>query len=523
MANPDERRADGASRRPAGVVGPPAVGELSEKEPEEEIEAALPRAVEFAKCAADAAYFCHHFGVIDDAQGHGEGGGTMAFHLWPAQVRVLWLFLSRRLLIILKARQLGISWLCCIYALWLCLFQPGKVVLCFSKGQMEANELIRRVRVLYERLPDWLREALPALERDNTEEMGWANGSRVRSLPATESAGRSMTASLVILDEAAFLQWAGQLYTALKPTIDGGGQLIILSTANGLGNLFHRLWTRAISGLNAFETIFLPWWARPGRDRAWYNAQIGEYTDPQMVKQEYPATAQQAFIASGRSRFAAEWIEAQADNALPPLETALLPYPLQGIRGLSVYVLPQPGRHYILAADVAEGLAHGDYSVGTLIDRDTWEEVAALHGHWEPDIFADYLLSLSDNYAADIAVERNNHGHAVLAALKLKGCTRIAEGMDERPGWLTNAQSKPLAVDLLAEALRDHLCKVRTPAALDEMQVYCVLDNGKTGAPEGYHDDRVMSWAIAVAMARHKKTRWGQDASALGKLLEMFK
>lgn len=440
--------------------------------------------------------------MIDDAQGHGGGGGTMPFRLWPAQVRVLWALMTARLVIILKARQLGISWIACWYALWLCLFQPGKVVLVFSKGQSEANELLRRIKALYERLPDWLRDAAPALAKANTEELAWANGSRVRSLPASPGAGRSFTASLVILDEAAFLQFADQLYTALKPTIDAGGQLVILSTANGIGNLFHQLWTRAVAGLNTFTTIFLPWWSRPGRDRAWYDAQIAEYTDPQMVRQEYPATAGEAFLVSGRTRFAPEWLATQAGNVRPGLPRASWPHALLGVPGLALYALPRPGRRCVLGADVAEGLETGDYSAATLIDAATWEELAHLHGHWEPDVYAGHLATLAAAYGAQIAVERNNHGHAVLVALKLARTPRVALGLDGRPGWHTNVQTKPQSIDLLATALRDRVATVRTQATLDELQVYRIGRDGDTGAPAGYHDDRVMSWAIALMVSR---------------------
>lgn len=462
------------------------------------------RAVEFAKCAADPAYFCHSYLVIDDAQGHGEGDGTMPFHLWPAQMRAMWLILTNRLLIILKARQLGISWLCCAYALWLCVFHPGKMVLCFSQGQMEANELLRRIQVLYERLPDWLRDGLPQLIKDNTGSLEWGNGSRIRSLPATQKAGRSLTASLVILDEAAFLQWASQLYTALKPTIDGGGQLIILSTANGLGNLFHQLWTRANKKLNTFKTIFLPWWSRPERSQAWYQAQLGEYTDPLMVRQEYPSSANEAFVSSGRSRFAYAWIEKLTAFLEEALAESKVPDKLRDVPGLMVYRLPEPKRKYVLAADVAEGLAWGDYSAGVVVDRETWEEVACLHGHWEPDVFGAHLVTLGTFYnLADIAVERNNHGHTVLAHLKRVGYARVMAGLDERAGWLTNSKTKPLMIDELAKALREALCKVRTPMALDEMQIYKILDDGSTGAPADYNDDLVMAWAIALYVMRN--------------------
>lgn len=468
------------------------------------------RAIELATCAVDAAYFTHEYGLIDDAQGHGDGGGMMPFHLWPAQVNVMWTLMVARLILILKARQLGISWICCAYALWLCLFQTGKVVLCFSKGQGEANELIRRIKALYERLPAWMLAELPKLVTDNTQELEWDNGSRVKSLPATKNAGRSLTASLVILDEAGFLMWASSLYKALKPTIDGGGQLIVLSTANGIGNLFHVLWTRATQGLNTFTTIFLPWWARPGRDRAWYDSQLSDYTDPKMVKQEYPSNATEAFLVSGRTRFDASWIEAQAKHIKAGLASKLLPEVLRTIRKLTVYALPKPGRRYIIGADVAEGLEHGDFSAATVIDAETWEEVAHLQGHWEPDEFAVLLHTLSDVYGADIAVERNNHGHAVLATLKLRNCKRVVKGPDDRPGWLTNEQTKPLSIDLLATALRDELVKLHTQATLDELQIYKVLKGGKTGAPDGYHDDRVMALAIALIVARQPRRHQGR-------------
>lgn len=417
-------------------------------------------------------------------------------------MQVLWTLMTVHRILILKARQLGISWICCWYALWLLIFHPGRVVLIFSKGQAEANEMLQRIKKLYERLPDWMRAELPQLIKDNTEELEWDNGSRVMSLPATQNAGSGYTASLVILDEAAKIIWADQLFTALKPTIDNGGQLIILSSAFGIGNLFHRLWIKATSGLNTFTTIFLPWWARPTRDWAWYERQLGEYTDPQMVNQEYPQNANEAFLVSGRIRFATKWIVDQERNVREPLPDAQLPPALQGVQGLRVYALPEPGRRYILSADVAEGLEHGDFCAAHLVDAETWEEMAHLHGHWEPDEYGALLAQLGTVYDAVIAPERNNHGHAVLLKLNTLGYRRIYVAADGRYGWLTNDLTKTGMIDGLAVALRDKLVKIRTQSTLDECQYYTVLKNGKTGAPHGYFDDRVMSLAIAIAVAK---------------------
>jgi hypothetical protein len=462
----------------------------------------LRRTVEFNNCSIDCAYFIDGYLTLEEPQEEGVGGGLIPFKLWPVQVDVVWTLMTSKFLIILKARQLGISWLCCGYALWKCLFNAGQTVLLFSRGQDDADELLRRVRVLYERMPEWLRVACPLAKVPNMSEMAWANGSRVKSFPATPNAGSGWTASLAIIDEAAKIPFADEIYTAIKPTIDRKGQLIVLSSAKGVGNLFHRLWTKAVAGVSGFRTVFLPWWERPDRDRAWYDARVAEATDPNQVKQEYPENSQECFLASGRLRFDPAWVDAQAANLRDPLPRESLPDRLRDVPGLAVYQLPVPGRTYVVGADVAEGLEHGDYSDASVLDSVTWEEVAAIHGRWEPDEYAKHLMAMGNAYSAPVAVERNNHGHAVLATMKLAGFTRVALGHDGRPGWNTNVQTKPQMIDLLATALRDGLIVVRTAAALDELKVYRIKPDGSTGAPPSFNDDRVMSRAIALISIR---------------------
>lgn len=260
------------------------------------------RLVMLAPYRGDVAQFVDGHIVIDAAQDDGELG-LMPFALWPAQRDLLGAIHAERLLLILKARQLGISWLCCAYALWLCVFRANRVVLIFSKSQDEANELTRRVSVMYHRLGAELRSALPPLVKDNTEGIEWANGSRIMAMPATKSSGRTFTASLIIADEFAYMLWAADLYTSIKPTIDGGGKMLILSTANGTGNLFHELWDRASQGVGRFAARFLDWRARPDRDDAWYAATAADAVQSSLMAQEYPATPDEAFSATNAARF----------------------------------------------------------------------------------------------------------------------------------------------------------------------------------------------------------------------------
>lgn len=277
--------------------------------------------IEYAKCVGDVGYFTDTYCQIDEPQG--ADVSIIPFRLWAAQVQLLWTLLIEKRVIILKARQLGISWLLCAYALAMCLFQRGRVVLAFSRGQLEADELIRRVKVMYERLPHWLKSISPKLIKPNTSDLEWSNGSRMESLPATEGAGRSLTASLLIMDEFAWMKFATAVYTAAKPTVDNGGQLVILSTANGEDNLFYTLCQEAQKGLNGFKFVFLPWWVHPKRDAEWYARTEKGMPSSALMRQEYPATAEEAFTNTGTERFLASivWWD-NCEERLPTLGTS---------------------------------------------------------------------------------------------------------------------------------------------------------------------------------------------------------
>jgi hypothetical protein len=477
----------------------------------------------------DPGFFIHEFLIIDDAQDLGGYGGRVPFKLWPAQFDVLDVLRAEDRVLILKARQLGISWLVCAYTLWRALFRPAQEIFLFSRGKAEAKELLRRIRALYDRLPAGLRMLLPRLDAGNKESLEWSHGSRIQSMASTPGSGVSFTASVVVMDEAAHMTWGQELYGNVKATVAEGGQIIIFSTAQGVGNWFHTLWDHSQRGLNSFARVFLPWWSRPGRSREWYEREKANATDPNLFAQNYPSSDLEAFRTSGRSRFSAEWIEAQHANLRRPLPPSLWPaslhvapgWPglkpgdlprLDRVRGLRVYEGPAPGAVYVIGGDVAEGkeVEKGrdpDYDAAVVLDARTRTEVASLHGRWEPDEYARLLMALSEPYHADVIPERNNHGFGVIATMKTMRFPRIADGADGYHGWLTNVASKPLMIDGLAEALRDRALTLRTEIAAAELKFYSVLKDGRTGASSGHHDDFVMAWAIGLAYLRMMESR----------------
>jgi hypothetical protein len=254
---------------------------------------------------ADAEYFIENYVHIEDRDSEKI---AVPFTLWEGQRKTLKDFENERLNIILKARQLGLTWLALAYAVWCMIFHPGFMVVALSRGEDEAKELARRVGFICKYLPEWLIRH----KRDRTNKLPYyddtttvisihhPNGepSIFKSFTAAPDSGRSFTANLVILDEWAFQQWAREIWTAAYPTINRptGGKLIGLSTIER-GSLFEDIW----QGDNNFNKIFLGWDTDPRRTPEWYEQTKKDLGDATLA--EYPATVEEAFAIPGGAYF----------------------------------------------------------------------------------------------------------------------------------------------------------------------------------------------------------------------------
>jgi len=235
---------------------------------------------------------------------------AVPFLLWPGQIKALDSFTNNRLNIVLKARQLGLTWLALAYAIWHMIFNSGYAVVAMSKREEDSKELARRVVFILKYLPpDVIREKKTAPPRwagltweattlSVTINHPGKEPSVFNSLTAAQDSGRSLTANLVILDEWAFQQWAREIWASAYPTINRptGGQVIGLSTAKRL-TLFEEIWRKATQGVNTFARVFLPWNTDPRRTLEWYE-QTKKDLGEQATKAEYPNTPEEAFSAS---------------------------------------------------------------------------------------------------------------------------------------------------------------------------------------------------------------------------------
>ena len=446
-----------------------------------------------------------YFQVKDDIAAADPGQLTAAgwrpFQLWPAQRQALAEILPNRQVIVLKARQLGWTWLILALALHLLRFNPGSTVLLFSAREDEAKELLRRLRGMYERLPEWLR--LPGKASETTTELLLPNASRAMCFPGT--AGHSYTASMVLIDEADKLRPPADLSTllnAVKPTVDAGGKLFLISTPEKSKpeSRFKSMYRAAKSNLNGFLHIFQSWQARPSRTQQWYDAEarriMAETGSLDDLHQEYPATEEEALAPrSLDKRIPPEWCsQCYVEAGAVLVDPVVHPRP-PVLPGLTIYRLPAKWQRYACGADPAEGNPTSDESAACWLDCKTGEQVALLAGRLEPGTFAGYIKTVSDYYhGCSVLVERNNHGHAVLLALDELG-NRLLCGADGKRGWPTTAKTKAELWTVAAEALRYRQTILHDFTTLLQLMS---IDGSTLKAPEGQHDDRAVMLALAV-------------------------
>ena len=434
------------------------------------------------------------------------GQDWVKFDLWPAQKDTLDVMASSRKLVILKARQLGISWLCLSYGLWLMLFQAPATVLLYSLREEESKELLWRLRGMYDRLPAYLR----ARAVTNDSERRWILSNGSRAIAFSTKSGRSYTGTLAIIDEADFVPELSQFLNAVKPSIDAGGQLFLVSTSDKQRPIstFKNLFRAAVEGTSdpavggGYRHIFLPWWARPDRDEAWRTAIQAEMYAQRGTNDdfyaEYPAVPEEALAAEQLDRrLPYDWLQECLDTDELAL-TGIGP----AVPGLTVWARPMAGRRYVIGADPAEGNPNSDESAACVLDAVTWAQAAEIAGKIEPSTFAGYLDEVGRWYnAADVLPERNNHGHLLIRELERLGNLRILHGYDDKPGWLSNVKGKPLLYGLVADAIRAATCTIRGSETAAQL---ASIEASTLRAPQGLHDDRADAFALAVAAVAWK-------------------
>lgn len=478
--------------------------------------------MEIAKCKEDVIYFIEKYCYINDTQTY----ETFRFKLWDFQKDFIKDTTKNKRVIVLKGRQLGISWTVAGIGLHRMLFFNNANVLMLSKGETEAQTLVGKSKFMYEHLPKWVQEWRPVkgrsggnkkeleVEKRNSNDRITHHG-KISALPATEDAGRSETGSLVIADEWAFHPYAEKNWGAINPTIARGGDFIGVSTANGLGNFYHKVWMAAERNENGFIPLFFGYDVHPDADEEWYESKKREYTDHKLFQQENPRSPLEAFISTGGCIFDLSGLQYLSEHiSTEPMDVedilkvdGYLSDVIRKWPEVKVWKTPIRGHEYIIGADPAGGEDGGDYSAAYVFDANSREQVASVHGLLDPTAFATILSSVAERYNNSlIGVERNNHGYAVHVALKevmnygniyrYKKDRQTKQG-DNKDGWPTNVLTKTLMESKLQSEIAERTLQIHDMNFIYEAQAY-IRKNGKTGAEQGMYDDRVSALGVSL-------------------------
>lgn len=424
--------------------------------------------------------------------------GKVKFDLYPFQKRVLWYFLTKRFNIILKFRQAGITELISMYCLWLAMYHREKNVVIISIKDRVAKKVLRKIKYMYRNLPDHLKVPVVNGRGDDigtATELEFSNGSIISSIPTTEDAGRSEAVSLAVIDEAAIVRWANQIWAAMFPTLSTGGNAIINSTPYGVGNWFHKMWVDACAGASSFNPIRLKWFMHPERDMDWYREMRGALGE-RRTAQEIDGD----FLTSGSSVFDLADIKAIEDELA---DTPILGKDYGG--NLIIYGHPKAGEKYFIGSDVSTGRAK-DFSAFSIVDKHG-TDMAVFKKKVTPRGLSEILMKYGKKYNyATLAPESNDIGLATTshieeagyrnlyyskALLKVKGENKPKE--ESIPGWYTTKKNRPVIIAGLEEDIREGNINIRDPFFVDEAYTFIYDDTNK-----------------AIAMGKNKKS--GGDA-----------
>ncbi len=500
-------------------------------------------------------------------------------------------------IIVLKARRAGISTYIQGRFFRHAATHFNKRVHITTHSRETTQEMFGMARLFEQNYPPLIK---PEMYYSGKSELSWGSReggglNSAYSLSTTEGAEvRGAAIDLLHCSEVASWGKSASAYaTGLMNCVVTGNEteIWIESTAQGVGNWFYREYWRADKGESGFKVAFFPWYlmkeyqipfkseeskeeftrslgSNPrygGQEEedllgistkyVLFNGETLEFSikpenlqwrrsmidgncqgDLNIFHQEYPSTARESFVASGRSAFDAinlskMFFESEERSELSPPTRYMVPVnEFKSISGseqkryylkkeetgeLCVWNPPVYTKQYRMGIDVAEGILvdgkDSDYSVVTVLDAETYEECATWSGKIDPDLLSWVIVSIGSWYnSALAAVENNNHGLLTLKFLSLihqYDNIYIDKALDERGqrqkkklGFSTNIKTKKLILDNLRRLIRESEISIWSKETIDELQTFVVHNDGKEAAQSGSHDDRVMSLAIGAYM-----------------------
>ena len=516
--------------------------------------------IEIAKCIKDPVYAIENYlETFDQTQ-----KGYVRFKLFPKQKELIKAYKDERFNIVMKPRQAGVSTTTAAYiAVMSALSDPNNPqrILILANKQETAIEFLKKVKDFTSQIPTWMNvwsnnDSWFDSEKNSAKHYRLTNGSEVKAVATSMDALRGYTPSLLVMDEAAYIEGGDEVYAAAQPALSTGGRAILISTPNGMDQLYYKTYMSAKTKEktnNPFNIVEMRWFQDPRYNvgMRWQKKNdAGEVID-ELVEMDYakfqkleedgwyptapwfekmcaqlnnnPRTIAQellcAFNGSGDNVIDNKYIEYQTKhNVKDPIKTEWLD------GNMWIWEDPILGHEYILAADAASGSAD-DFATICIYDFTTGNQVAEYHGKTAPDILGEISFEYGNRYEAFIVVDITG-GYGISTVLKLielgysskKMYYDVVLGIDSvtnnkslekhmRDGKLPGLnfqKNRNTIITKLEEAVRLNSFKVRSIRSVTEMNTF-VFKNGRPDHMKGYHDDCLKSDTLIKTIDGYKE------------------
>lgn len=472
------------------------------------------RLEEVQKCVNDFGYFARRWIKITHPK-----RGLIPFVMYKYQERMISDYETHRFNFISKFRQGGATTTTVLWALWRCLFKLDQKILVVSIGNREAVGAGKMVKNALENLPDWLR---PELSKDNDHEKEFADTNSSINFQSPKSV-RSMSLTLLIVDEAAFIQNMETLWAGMMPALSAGGSCVVISTVNGIGNWYEEMYHKSVDGKTDFHVIDIDYVEHPDYCKpefaAKMRANLGEKKWLQEFERSFLGTGNTYIDASKLSdldkqtrhdepirRLFPEWDTTKEEDKEDCSSNQ------EYIGGaLWIWKEPEPGKEYILAADVADGVGEdGDFSAFHIIDVRDCEQVAEFYSNQvPPHIFSHIISQIGIYYNTAHCVIESNFGMSVLGRLQHNlFYENLYYDNNEKAGLRVGPQNRNMILESLQYCINSNILKMHSRRLVRELKTFIFSRVKKRAeSQKGKHDDLVMSLSLALFIREEQVRR----------------
>lgn len=531
--------------------------------------------IEYTKCASDPSYTIEsYFETFDKTQ-----EGFVPFKLFDKQKLLISNYEANRFNLVLKYRQAGISTVTAAYAAVKTAFalsdNPERVLILANK-QETAVEFLNKITGFIKQLPDW---SSVSFDKSSQKHVKLSNGSELKAVATSTDALRGYTPTIMILDEAAFIEGGQALWSACLAAIGTGGKAFLISTPNGLDEIYYEAYEGAVSSTNKFKITHLRWWQDPRFNKdlrmiktndmiTWIEKPENEKTEHiiegantlhfdaiiklieegyrphstwyenmcrdmnlnrRMINQELEC----AFIGSGDNVIEGQVLRKQEEtNVQQPVFKDK-----EWDNNVWVWQMPQKGHRYILALDVSRGDSE-DATGLCIIDYDTFEQVLEYHGKVPPDMAAQIVDHYGRMYNA-LSTFDITGGMGIAATNKLKemgypkNLMHYDNTNDDSMFYMPPADATPginfasrnrrsQIIAALEEAVARGGFKIRSERLIAELKKF-IYKNGRPDHMKGSHDDLIMALGMCLFVANTSFKKLHESDNMTKAMLDSWK